>query len=258
MSEGSVPDSILHRDQQLSDWYSTPIGQLLGDVEQRQLDAVLPDLFGYHFLQMGSAGPSLLSASRILHKVVLDGHQKSGFYPSQIIGLSEHLPIQPDCVDAVLLHHSLDIATDPRQVLREVERILVPEGHLIILGFNPRSMWGIRRFLSFRSQDVPWGMRFLPVKTIKDWLTLLGFDISVIRYGFFRPPLGRKAVVDRLSFMENWGQNWWPFLGGVYLMVAKKKVATLTPIKPRWRPQRSIVAGLSDAASRSREGNVQG
>jgi SAM-dependent methyltransferase len=174
------------------------------------------------------------------------------------MGLSEHLPIQPDCVDAVLLHHSLDIASDPRQVLREVERILVPEGHLIILGFNPRSMWGVRRFLSFRSHSAPWGMHFLPVKRIKDWLTLLGFDISMVRYGFFRPPLGRKGVVERLRFMESWGQNWWPFLGGVYLMVAKKKVATLTPIKPRWRPQRSIVAGLSDAASRSREANVQG
>ncbi len=258
MSNASFPNSFLQRDLQLADWYNTPLGQLLGQLEQQELNAILPDLFGYHFLQLGSARQSLLSASRILHKVVLDGHQKCGLYPSQITGMPEHLPIQPDCVDAVLLHHSLDIATDPRQVLREVESILVPEGHLIILGFNPRSLWGVRRFLSFRSHGVPWGMRFIPVKRIKDWLTLLGFDISMIRYGFFRPPMGRKAVVERLGFMESWGRNWWPFLGGVYLIVAKKKVATLTPIKPRWRPRRSMVTGLSDAASRSSEGNVQG
>ncbi len=251
-------DDIFQRDQQLSDWYRTDLGQLLAADEQQELDAVLPDLFGYHLLQLGSAGPSLLSASRILHKVVLDGQEKSTDYPSQIMGLSEHLPIQADCVDAVLLHHSLDLATDPRQVLREVERILVPEGHLIILGFNPHSLWGMRRLLSFRRQDVPWGRGFLPVKRIKDWLTLLDFDISMIRYRFFRPPMGRKAMADKLRFMETWGQKWWPVLGGVYLIVAKKKVATLTPIKPRWRPQRSIVAGLSDAASRSRNADVQG
>ncbi len=251
MNKISSAHCFFQRDQQLADWYASSLGKMLAEEEQDELDQVLPDLFGYHLLQLGSSETSLLSASRILHKVVLDGHQKNEIFPSQINGIPEQLPIQPDCIDAVLLHHSLDLAMDPRQVLREAERVLVPEGHLIILGFNSRSLWGLRRMLSRGHADAPWGNRFLSVPRVKDWLALLGLEITTIRYRFYRPPIGRKAVSDKLRFLESWGQKWWPFLGGAYLLVAKKKVSTLTPIKPRWRPRRSLVQGLTDAASRT-------
>jgi len=252
MNNISPGKQFFERDQQLADWYASLLGKMLAEQEQEELDQVLPDLFGYHLLQIGSSETSLLSASRILHKVVLDGHQKTEAFPSQINGIPEQLPIQPDCIDAVLLHHSLDLAMDPRQVLREAERVLVPEGHLIILGFNPRSLWGLRRALSLgQKHEAPWGHGFLSVPRVKDWLALLGLEITAIHYRFFRPPIGRKAMSDKLHFLESWGQKWWPFLGGVYLLVAKKKVSTLTPIKPRWRPRRSIVQGLTDAASRT-------
>ena len=258
MSEGSVFNSRQRREQRLSDWYQTRLGKMLIQEEQQELDNILPDLFGYHLLQLGAAVPSLLSASRILHKVVLDSERSSEILSSQLTGIPEQLPIQADSIDAVLLHHSLDVALDPRQVLREAERVLVPEGHLIILGFNPRSLWGLRRCLSFRSQEAPWGDRFLSVHRIKDWLALLGLEITTINYRFFRPPVGRSGLSDKLLMLERWGQQWWPFLGGVYLLVAKKKVSTLTPIKPRWRPQRSVVTSLGDAASRSLERHVDG
>jgi len=256
MSNLFSSNNFFQRDQQLADWYASPLGQMLAEAEQDELDKILPDLFGYHLLQLGSSETSLLSASRILHKVVLDGHQKNEVFPSQINGLPEDLPIQPDCIDAVLLHHSLDLAMDPRQVLREAERILIPEGHLIILGFNSRSFWGLRHLINYKQDNVPWSYRFLSVHRVKDWLALLGLEITTIRYQFFRPPVGRKGISDQLKFIETWGQRWWPFLGGVYLLVAKKKVSTLTPIKPRWRPRRSIVRELTDAASRTSERNV--
>lgn len=257
MSKGLSGNPDRRKEQQLFDWYQTRLGQMLAQEEQQQLDRILPDLFGYHLLQLGASSSSLLSTSRILHKVVLDTTFPSVFQPSQLTGQPEHLPIQPDSVDAVLLRHSLDVALDPRQVLREAERILVPEGHLIIMGFNPRSLWGIRRCLSFRSQEAPWADRFLSVHRIKDWLALLGLETSLIHYQFFRPPVGRSAVAERLQFLERWGQKWWPFLGGTYILLARKKVSTLTSIKPRWRPRR-VVPSLSDAASRSSERHVNG
>lgn len=258
MIEGLSGATSQRREQRLFDWYQTSLGQMLAQQEQQQLDRLLPDLFGYHLLQLGAASPSLLAASRILHKVVLDTTAPSVFQPSQLTGQPEHLPIQPDSIDAVVLRHSLDVALDPRQVLREAERILVPEGHLIIIGFNPRSLWGIRRCLSFRTQEAPWADRFLSVHRIKDWLALLGMETSDIHYLFFRPPVGRSAVADRLQFLERWGQKWWPFLGGTYILLARKKVSTLTSIKPRWRPRRAVVTSLSDAASRSSERHVNG
>lgn len=258
MNEGSAVNILQRREQRLSDWYQSSLGQMLAEQEQQALDEILPDLFGYHLLQLGASTPSLLSSSRILHKVALDSWPANMGLVSQMLGTPEHLPIQADCIDAVVLRHSLDMALDPRQVLREAERILVPEGHLIIMGFNPRSMWGIRRYLNFRSQEAPWADRFLSVHRIKDWLALLGMEVTNIQYRFFRPPVGRARVADRLLFLEDWGQRWWPFLGGSYILLAKKKVSTLTPIKPRWRPRRSVVSSLSDAASRSSEKHVNG
>lgn len=251
MSDGSAVSISQQREQRLSDWYQTRLGQMLAQEEQQELDGLLPDLFGYHLLQIGAAMPSLFSASRILHKVVLDGRISSITSPSHLCGVPEHLPIQADSVDAVLLHHSLDVALDPRQVLREAERVLIPEGHLIILGFNPRSLWGARRCLSFRSQEAPWSERFLSVHRVKDWLALLGLEITMINYRFFRLPVGHTGLSEKFLFLERWGKKCCPILGGVYFMVAKKKVSTLTPIKPRWRPQRSVVTSLGDAASRS-------
>lgn len=250
MKKGVESKRFLSDIRQLSDWYSSSLGQMLAYEEQQELDRILPDLFGYHILQMGTVEPSLLNASRILHKVVL-GYEQPGHRQKDLVGEQEHLPILPDCIDTVLLHHSLDFANDPRQVLRETERVLVPEGHVIILGFNPRSLWGLRRLLSVGRKSAPWNGRLLTVNRVKDWLALLGFETMATHYRFFRPPFGRSAMSGHMKFMERWGAKLWPILGGVYILVGRKKVSTLTPIKPRWRPNKSVVAGLGDAASRS-------
>jgi SAM-dependent methyltransferase len=251
MDEYEQINDYYDRDQQLREWYRTPLGNMLAEDEQAELDAILPDMFGYHLMQIGSMAAPLLSASRILHKFVLDGESPQLREAMQIAGAPEQLPIQADCLDAVILHHSLELVGDPRQLLREVERTLVPEGHLVVLGFNPLSLWGLRRFFKMRRKVAPWDQKFLSVNRITDWMALLGMEVTHTSYRFFRLPYGHKGLAHQFRFLESWGQRWWPIFGGVYFIVAKKKVSTLTPIKPRWRPQRSLVRGLSDAASRS-------
>jgi len=241
--------------QQLADWYSSSLGKKLAYCEQNLLDEVLPDLFGYHFLQVGAMVPSLLSASRMMHKVSMCEDMTFGS-SCNVNGLVEHLPVQPDCIDAVLHYHSLEFAQDPRQVLRETERVLVPEGSVIIMGFNPVSMWGVRRSIS-RVATAPWNGCFLSNNRAKDWLELLGFEICMTKHYFFRPPLNNTGLLDRLNFMESWGRRCCPIVGAAYILVARKKVSTMTPIKPRWRPKRSVVSGLGDAASRSFKRNAR-
>lgn len=237
----------LHR--QLSEWYGRPLGEQLGKAESEALDAILPNLFGYHLLQVGCAGNELFSSSRILHKVAMVKDADSGQLQTQLAGDPEQMPIQTDSVDAVILYHTLEFARDPHQVLREAERILVPEGHMVIISFNPFSLWGLRRLFSLRCRHVPWCGRFLGGFRLKDWLALLGFELTLSRSIFFRPPLRRQGIMSRLERMEHWGARWCPFLGGVQILVGRKKVSTLTPIKPRWRPQRSLNPGLVDTAS---------
>lgn len=242
----------------LRQWYAAPLGQSLAGCEQRLLDDNLYNLFGYHLLQVGAPqGADLTTASRIAHRMVLvdDLAAVPTLGGSEgCIGLPEALPVAADSIDLVLLPHVLAFADEPHQVLREAERVLIPEGHVAVLGFNPWSLWGLCRLMLGWRRRTPWCGRFLSPWRIKDWLSLLGFDTVLLRHVYYRPPLRHPGLLQRLQFLERWGQRWWPILGGGYLLVAKKRVATLTPIRPRWRPRRALVpAGLAGPTVRKQE-----
>jgi SAM-dependent methyltransferase len=222
---------------ELRDWYSGPLGREVWEAEHAQLDQVIANLFGYHILQLGSLGNrTLLDGSRILHRVVVNfGHGRAHLY-----ALPEALPILTDSIDVIVLPHTLEFGSDPHEILREADRSLIPEGHLIVLGFNPWSAWGLRRLLS--SSRAPWCGRFLGLSRLKDWLRLLGFDTMYVRTFFFRPPLSSRALMNRLKIMEAIGSRGWWLPAGLYLLLAKKRVIALTPIRPRWRPRRRLIA----------------
>lgn len=98
-----------------------------------------------------------------------------------------------------------------------------------------------RMVLCWRGRP-PWCGRFISQARLNDWLRLLGFDIVESRRFFFRPPLSHKGMMRRLRFLDYIGRRWLPFFGAGYVVVARKRVATLTPIKSRWRPMRRPVA----------------
>ncbi|MGD2081900.1 MAG: methyltransferase domain-containing protein [Chromatiales bacterium] len=226
-------------------WFRDAPGSLLLDQERALLEARLPDLFGYYLVQLGYAGevPEALYATRVRQKIVID---PSGAAPGGVASLmaeAGRLPIRSDTVDAVLLVHTLDFAPDPHQVLREVERILIPEGRLVIVGFNGLSLWGLRRWWPPRRREVPWSGRFIGPRRIDDWLTLLGLEVELNHSLMFRPPIRHAGAMRRLAFMERLGARYWPALSGAYLIQAVKRVATGTPIVPAWRARRRLVPG---------------
>jgi len=251
--------------QQLREWYQNRPGVWLRDEEQQVLNTVLPDLFGYHLLQVGQShkGEDCTSASRIPHRVIMDvdlarqaqdahdtGHPGSNT-SSSVQGLAEMLPFCSDTLDVVLLPHTLEFTSDPHEVLREADRVLIPEGHVVILGFNPWGLWIFwRMVLAWRGKP-PWCGRFLRPARLRDWLKLLGFDIVHSSSYFFRPPLRHYGIMNRLRFLERLGARLWPFFGGAYLLVARKRVATLTPVRPRWRPRRSRLSAPELAGNSS-------
>ncbi len=227
---------------QFSSWYEGPLGQLLAAREQAELDGIVPNLFGYHIVQLGCVGSQdLLGASRIRHRVVL--HVDGAREGVGALARPDALPLATDSVDALLLPHTLELHDNPHEVLREVARVLIPEGHVVVLGFNPVSLWGAVKLLCRWRGGIPWEASFYSVTRVRDWLALLGFETRLVRFYLFRPPLRRAVLLRRLEFLERLGARWWPMLGAAYLLVARKRVVTLTPIKPRWRPRRSLVAG---------------
>lgn len=237
----------------LSQWYHSALGQQLAQTEKAQLDTILPTLFGYHLVQIGQyCDVPLLQASKVSHCSVMQTTAQPGISSvtdSYLNGLAHALPFANDSVDVVILNHVLEFSLHPHNVLREVERVLVPDGHVVIMMFNPWSLWALYRMLMYWRKSPPWCGRFISVTRSKDWLALLGFDVTRTQGCFFRPPLQQMAVMERLRWFESLGQRFCPILGGSYMLVAQKKMTTLTPIRPRWakRSRRVVPAGLVES-----------
>ena len=243
-------------------WFARTPGRWFQAEERAQLTEVLPNLFGYHLLQLGDLfSRECLTTTRIPHCVVLDTWPQdkapSGERPrNNICGIPEHLPVATDYLDVVLLPHTLEFTEDPHQILREVDRILIPEGHVVILGFNPWSPWMLWHLVLGWRGKPPWCGRLIRQGRLKDWLQLLGFDVIKSRHFFFRPPLANKIIMKRLRFFDRIGKRWFPVFGAGYIVVARKRVATLTPIRPRWRPlpiSKPELAGSSSGMNGNRD-----
>ncbi len=233
--------------ERLREWFADKLGTALLDQEQAAMDAVLQNLFGYYLLQLGwVASRDILAESRIRMRVVMDVDTLPGLPYPHARAMPEQVPVQGDSLDVVILQHTLEFAKDPHEVLREVDRMLIPEGHVVIVAFNPWSLWGVWRLIRRRSKRFPWCGRFLSVTRMKDWMGLLGFDTTQVVPLFFRPPIAHEGIMRRLRFMDKWGTRGWPILSGANIIVAKKRMATLTPIKLRsWRPKRRLVVDVA-------------
>ncbi|MFN2349703.1 MAG: class I SAM-dependent methyltransferase [Thioalkalivibrio sp.] len=241
------PDHVIRDRQDLRAWYASPPGEALKADLCSYAQEVVPQLFGYHALQMGDLGEpmDLLEGSRIIHRVSLGIAP-----PAQVLAQPRALPIQAETLDVAVLAHVLEYCADPHQVLREVERALIPEGHVLIVGFNPFSLMGLRRLFAGRAGSAPWSGRYYGVLRLKDWLRLLGFEVIECVPVGFRPPIKRAGLLRRLRFMETLGARFWPYFGGAYVIRARKRVTTLTPMRPRWSPRRRVAAGLAGSGLR--------
>ncbi len=238
---------------ELRRWYASALGQALAGEEQAVLAEHLPNLFGYHLLSIDPPYRlRALESSRISHQVQQSHLPCSGSFGCGLEAEAEHLPVVSDCLDAIILPHTLELCREPHQVLREVDRCLVPEGHVVILGFNPISWWGLWGVAARWRNPIPWQLRGISMNRLEDWLSLLGFDTLHAVPLFHRPPLQSQRALERLKFLDSSGRWQTSLLAGGYCLVARKRVATLTPIRPRWRPRRGLLgAGVAEPTNRS-------
>jgi len=218
-------------------WYESDLGQYVLAHELAWFDAVSSDLFGFHAMQVGEYDTDFLRANRMPHRFC------SGVDAGPLLAAPELLPIASQSLDLLALPHVLEFSPHPHQVLREAERVLRPEGRLLISGFNPMSLWGLRRFVvnnvTRSAPTHPWHGRFIHLARIKDWLALMGFELAGGRMACYAPPVDRAAWLSRFSFLEAAGDRWWALGGGVYLIHAVKRVHGMRIILPKregaWR-----------------------
>lgn len=245
MEKDKSNESSFVLDASLRQWFDTPPGSVLLKQESSALESVLSHVFGHYLVQVGFPGldRGAVNCSSVKYHVMVTPGTPDGSPAGWIRAAPSKLPIATDSIDVLLLQHTLDFSSDPHQVLRESDRVLIPEGRLIIAGFNPWSLWGGWRFFRRRSRRVPWCGNFLSPGRLHDWLSLLGFEVESTMPLMFRPPLGQNLLLNRLSLIEKVGSRWWPIMSGVYLLVAVKRVSTLTPMRPAWQIPANLLGG---------------
>lgn len=236
----------------LAQWFQTPAGRYLQDWELQHCDQVVTDCFGYHALQIGGEHLPLLRNCRVqrcwlagieLSDEVTGRPVASDIGAASLLLEPTALPFAENSLDLVVLPHTLEASADPHATLREVARVLVPEGRLIVLGFNPGSFWGLQQANSVLAQRL--GSKappFIPdiddlisLRRLRDWLRLLNLEVEGGRFGCYRPGLRSEPWFERMAWLEKAGDRWWPMLGGVYLLQAVKRVYGVRMLQPRWK-----------------------
>lgn len=259
-------------------WLQSPPGRYLLAWEQQRIDAHVADVFGFHALQLGLPELDALRANRMPHRwlgcMPADARAfevRGQAEPARIDGSSDFgplagpgsvgllhcdplaLPFPSHSLDLVVLPHTLELAADAHQTLREVERVLVPEGRVVILGFNPASLWGLRQWGGRLGQRLggatpsaadaadphasgglfmPRAGEFIALRRLRDWLRLLSFEVERGGFGCYRPPLASQLWLDRYAWIEKAGDRWWPMFGAVYMVSAVKRVRGMRIIAP--------------------------
>jgi len=259
----------------------TAPGQYLLAWEQQRLDQAVTDAFGFHAVQLGLPELDGLRANRMPHRWVasdslhvpetlalpppLDSliSTQPALEPVSLHCEFDALPFPDASIDLVVLPHALELARDPHETLREVERVLVPEGRVVIAGFNPASLWGLRqnagrlrRSLGFgcdRSPYLPRAGDFIGYWRLRDWLRLLSFEVEQGRFGCWRPPVSSAAWLERFAWMEPVGDRWWPVLGAVYFVVAVKRVRGMRLVGMVRKQRRQPLAAPAVVANRRRD-----
>ncbi len=282
-------------------WLDTAPGRYLLAWEQVQLDLAVANLFGYNALQLGLPQLQALQANRMPHRwVALPEEALPGTLPPDGMVTSEGprtvdadaddatfdvpaagaamaavvqprialvtdaaaLPFPAASLDLVVLPHTLELSADPHQVLREVERVLVPEGRVLICGLNPASLWGLRQGRARLARRLGVGSgrlgrlylpdagEFISPWRARDWLRLLGFELESERFGCYRPAVRTDKWLQRFAWMDRAGARWWPILGSVYVFVAVKRVRGMRLLGPSWKPRRVAAAAPVSVANR--------
>ena len=229
-------------------WQELPNGNVILSAIEKTLQPWWQKFFGYHLLKVGALSHEIsCETSPIKNQVSCSSHSSmltnTKHNQVDIIGELDDLPIFEHSVDVCLVSHVLEFSLDPHHVIREANRTLIPNGYLIITGFNPLSLAGLNRFIPYRKKQIPWNEHFFSPMRVKDWLHLMGFEILADERVLHSSLVGKIGEQDKGSYWHRFASNYLSGLGSVYVIIAKKRVLPLTPIKPKWqlRPKFSPV-----------------
>lgn len=240
---------------QLKHWYDTPLGQKILDQERQLINDALVEVQGNRLLQVSLDGRRwFCEHARAKHGVLLAPQIELGMEPNTLVASAEELPVQSAVIDILVLHHAFEFSEDPHQVIREAARVLRPGGTLILLAFNPFSLLGLHSL--FRGRDVaPFSARMLATGRLHDWFRLLQLVPLVSRSAGYDYPLENKPWRRRLKWLGAIVRMFPGQSGNLVLMMARKDVAGMTPLRPEWN--RRLLGGLQVIESKAGRSGIR-
>lgn len=231
-------------------WQDLPLGEELKCLIEKEIAEVSRKFFGYHLVRLGHLSSQIeLPACPIKHQINITINTQ--LYTS-LVGTPTDLPVSENSVDAFLLAHELDFSRDPHQILREVDRTIMPNGYLVITGFNPFSLCGLFKYLPINKGNILHDARFFSCTRVKDWLQLLGFEIVDVKHLLFNE-LFLQRKLRASSKWNQWCHQYLPLLTSMYVIVARKREIPLSMIKPQWKAK----AKFSTVGASARNGITQ-
>ena len=210
------------------EWFGGPLGQLMLQEERKLLEEELGRYFGGFLVHYGPCAEAPATAPQVQRNVRL-GAPLPGV---EIVCEEQAWPLGEHAADVVVLQHGLDFSLSPHGLLREAASSVRPGGHLLIVGINPWSSWGVRHLFG---KGALRKARCISPSRVADWLNLLGFALEKRRFGCYRPPLASPTWQQRLAGWERMAGGWQSMGGGVYLLVARKMVVGLRPLRQQRR-----------------------
>lgn len=215
-----------------SSWKTLPNGEIVKKAIEEELAPWWPKFFGYHLIKVGALSAEIdISNSTIKNQISLSSENNA----VSVVGEVDDLPLQEHSVDVCLLSHTLEFSLDPHHVVREANRVIIPNGYLIITGYNPFSLVGLNSLIPYRRTKTPWNEHFFSPMRVKDWLHLMGFEILSDQRCLHTSLTGQLSAESVNNQWHRFAKKYLPALGSVYVIVAKKRVLPLTPIKPTWK-----------------------
>ena len=226
----------------LEEWFRTPLGRALLGTEHAIFADKLPYLFGYHLLRLSAVDDAdATTSSMIGHRFALAPTGGGEVTPGALAEL-DALPLENDSMDIVLLQHVLEFSERPHAILREANRVLVPNGRLLIAGINPLSLVGLRALVAGWRNPAVWRSQHLGVARLMDWLSLLELRVVDVRFGFYRLPFNSARWLERRRGKRDQARRLSLPIGGIYVVDACKTVASLTPLRPQWKLARGGIS----------------
>jgi SAM-dependent methyltransferase len=255
---------------ELADWWATPAGQHLLNWEQKHVAEQVANVFGFNALQLGVPALKALHANRMPNQWLALTHgsddETNGLVPTDyhLVVDPAALPFADDVFDLIVLPHTLETSADPHAVLREVHRVLRPEGRVIVIGLNPLSLWAMRQRrarmvtwlggakLALARLYLPRSGEFIAPRRLQDWMQLLNLETSTCQFGIYQPAVGSAQWLARWTWLDDLMGRWLPMVGAVYMLTAVKRVKGVHLLGPAWKPYRGRqAANIALAGQRS-------